>query len=272
VSPSWRERVRIALSPHEAALVRLSRGIRPRVVDRRSVPCPEAKGQENWAGAVEGLRQLLLSANAQKGGATLVLSNHFVRYVVLPWSSEIVTEGEELEYARIRFVQIFGQVARDWTIALNPAPAGASRLCAGVDRALIGAATGAVAASGLRLRSVQPALMVQFNEWRRRIGAGGWLATAEQGRLLVARISGGQWRSVRMRPLNGTPVSLAQVLEQERLLLPAGSSGNGKVYLAKLGNVEVATDGLKVERLSLHAAHARAAGADAGIALAVCGL
>ena len=271
MSRLWRERVRIALSPHEVALVRFSRGLRPRVVDRKSMPCPEVKGQGNWAGAVDVLRDLLVHPNVGRGDATLVLSSHFVRYIVLPWSGELITGAEELEFARTRFIQVYGQSARDWTIVMSPAPAGASRLCAAVDQALIGAATGAMAASALRLLSVQPALMVQFNEWRRRIGADGWLATAEQGRLLMAWISGGQWRSVRVRPLNGASVSLAQVLEQEKLLLSAGGADN-KVYLAKLGNIVVETDGLKVERLELRAPLARAAGADAGLALAMCGL
>ena len=136
---------------------------------------------------------------------------------------------------------------------------------------MVGAATVVVAASGLRLQSVQPALMAQFNEWRHRIGADGWLATAEQGRLVMAWISGGQWRSVRVRPLNGASVSLAQVLEQEQLLLSAGGAKH-KVYLAKSDNVAVETDGVKVERLSLRAPLAKAAGADAGLALAMCGL
>ena len=270
MSLSWRERVRIALSPHQVAMVRFSRGLGARVMDRKSMPCAEAKGHENWAGAVEVLRDLLLHPNVGRGDATLILSSHFVRYVVLPWSGELVTEAEELEFARTRFLQVFGQSARDWTIAMSPAPAGASRLCAAVDQALIGAATGAVAASGLRLLSVQPALMAQFNEWRRRIGADGWLVIAEQGRLLVAWLSAGQWRSVRVRPLNDASVSLAQVLEQEQLLLSAGSAN--KVFLAKLGNVAVETDGLKVERLALPAPLARAAGANAGLALAMCGL
>jgi len=271
VSLSWRERVRIALSPHQVAMVRISPGLGPRVVDRKSMPCPEARGQESWAGAVEVLRDLLVHPNLGKGDATLILSSHFVRYMVLPWSGELITAAEEAEFARTRFIQVFGQSARDWTIVMSPAPAGASRLCAAVDQALIGAAAGAVAASGLRLLSVQPALMPQFNEWRRRIGADGWLAIAEQGRLLMAWISGGQWRSVRARPLNDVAVSLAQVLEQEQILLSVGSSSS-KVFLAKLGNVAVETDGLKVERLALRAPLARAAGANAGLALAMCGL
>ena len=267
----WRERVRLALSPYQAAWVRFAPGLGPRVVERASLPCPEAKGQGNWAGAVEGLRALLAQAHLGKGEATLIVSSHFVRYVVLPWSEELITEAEELEFARTRFLQVFGQAARDWTIVMSPAPAGAGRLCAAVDAALIGALSAAAAGCGLRLRAVQPALMAQFNEWRGRIGAEGWLALAEQGRLLMAWIAGGQWRSVRARALNEAGVSLAQVLEQEQLLLSAGGASH-KVFLAKLGNVAVETAGLKLERLALRGPLARAAGANAGLALAMCGL
>jgi len=63
----------------------------------------------------------------------------------------------------------------------------------------------------------------------------------------------------------------SRILEQEQLLLAAGSA-NHKVFLVKLGNVAVETDGLKVERLVLRAPLARAAGANAGLALAMCGL
>jgi hypothetical protein len=150
---------------------------------------------------------------------------------------------------------------------MNPSPAGAGRLCAAVDQALIASVGGAVAASALRLRSVQPALMALFNESRRRVGDDGWVVVAEQGRLLVAWISGGQWRSVRARPLNGATVELAQVLEQERLLLSAGSGQ--RVFLATLGEVAVDTEGLRIERLA--PARTTQAPADAGYALAMCG-
>lgn len=271
MSLSWSERVRISIAPSQAAWVRFSRGLRPRVVGRGSLPCPEGNGPENWAGAVEVLRNLLPPAAGRKADATLILSNHFVRYVVLPWSDAIITGAEEIEYARSRFVQVFGISAQDWSIVVSPGPAGATRLCAAADQALIDAAASAVAAGGLRLRSVQPALMAQFNGWRGRIAADGWLVSAEQGRLLISWICAGQWRSVRARPIGGSAVALAQVLVQEKLLLPAGRDSN-RVYLAKLGNVAVETAGLKVEQLELRARLARVVGADAGLALAMCGL
>lgn len=270
MSPSWRERVRIALLPHEVALVRLGRGSARRVIDRKCIPCPTGNGQSNWAGTVEALHDLLAHPNLGKGEATLILSNHFIRYAVLPWSAQLVTQAEEQEFARVRFAQVYGQAAHDWSIVLSPAVAGAGRLCAAVDQALIAAVTSAMAASTLRLVSLQPALMAQFNEWRRRIGDDAWVVTTERGRLLVAWICRGEWRSVRMRPLNGAAVVLGEVLEQERLLLSAEE--RQRVFLAQLGDVAVHTDGLNVERLVSRAPRAGLSAEDAGLALAMTGL
>ncbi len=119
MSPSWREWIHIALSPHQLAMVRLSRGLKPRVTDRKCLPCGEAGAQPNWTAPLDALREMLVHSNLPKANTTVVLSNHFVRYLVLAWSAEIITETEELEFARARFVQVFGEKARDWAIRIS---------------------------------------------------------------------------------------------------------------------------------------------------------
>jgi hypothetical protein len=261
--------VRIALLPRQAAMVRIARGFRPRVLDCRSIPCQPDDGAAGWAAALEALRKLLPDQNGARADATVILSSHFARYLVVPWSPELVTPSEELEFARARYVQVYGQTAHDWSVAMNPSPAGAGRLCAAVDQALIAAVGGAVAASPLRLRSMQPALMALFNDWRRRIGNDAWLVLAEQGRLVVAWIAGGRWRSVRARPHNGAPIPLEQVLEQERLLVSAGSGQ--RVFLATLGDVAVDMGDIRVEPLAPRRGPHASRESDAGYALAMCG-
>jgi hypothetical protein len=248
VSPSWRERVQIALSPHRLAMVRLSRGLKPRVTDRKCLPCGEDGAQPNWTAPMNALREMVIHPNVPKAGTTVILSNHFVRYLVLPWSAEIITESEELEFARARFVQVFGEKARDWAIRISNAPAGAGRLAAATDLALIDALTRTLDGASLRLVSCQPALMAQFNGLRTRIGDDAWLVSAEQGRLLIAWICKGQWRSVRTRPVNGTAAPLRELLEQERMLLSAGSLDD-KVFLSVVDDVAIDTEGLRLERL-----------------------
>ena len=71
---------------------------------------------------------------------------------------------------------------------------------------------------------------------------------AEPGRLLLGLLRGGRWLSLRSRPLNGETVALAEVLEQERLMLGLEPGGE-KIYLRTLAGAVLDSDGLRVERL-----------------------
>jgi hypothetical protein len=284
VSLLWRDTARISLAPHRVALARISGGLRNRVADRKvmAMGATDETGQprSNWAGAVNTLREALTEMNVAgrsgaRADATLVLSNHFVRYLIMPWSAQLVKPAEELIYAQMRFQEIFGDAAGDWAVSLSPAPAGAPRIAAAVDRELIGELRMALSGSKLNLVSVQPALMSQFNAWRREIGDDAWLVLAERGRVLIAWISAGQWRSVRARPISGEAVPLAQWIEQEKLLLEADAAPT-RVCLGVADEVSIETDaiqsmGLQLHRLTPRARAGFAPRADVALYLAMAG-
>ena len=251
-------------------MVRFSRGLKPRVAHANWLPSEETPAQPNWGGPIDTLRAMLVDPASRKTCATVILSNHFVRYLVLSWSAELVTEAEELEYARARFVEVYGEAARDWVIRTSSAAAGGRRLAAAADVALINALTRTLNASGVKFTSCQPALMAQFNAARTRIGNDAWLVSAERTRLSIARIRDAQWYSVRTRPVNGAPVALRELLDQERLLLPAGAPGD-KIFLSVVDDVAIDTDGLQLERLATRRNGRLAPDIDAGVALAMAG-
>lgn len=267
MSPSWREQVRIALAPHQVALVRLSRGLRPRVIDRKRMAC-EVRSEPNWAVPMEVLREMLRHPNVSRGNATVVLSDHFVRYQVLPWNFDLVSDAELLQFARVRFAKVFGEAAQRWSVLLSPSPPGYPQIAAAMERSLIDALTEAFAASAAKLASIQPAFVAQFNEAHSRLRPDAWLVSAERGRLLLARIAEGRWCSVRVRPMNGAAVSLGAVLEQERMLVGAGEQ-DATVYLSVLDEVAVDLAGLQVEILA--GADPTGLRSDVGFALAVAG-
>jgi hypothetical protein len=262
--------LRIALAPHQVAMVRLSRGPNPRVTYGNWLPASES-ARPNWSGPIDTLRALLADPVAAGTHATVILSNHFVRYQVLSWSTELVTQAEETEYARARFVEIYGEAARDWVIRTGSAAPGAGRLAAAADRALIDTLAQALDALGVKFVSCQPALMAQFNGARTRIGDDAWLVSAERTRLAIARIVEGRWHSVRTRPVNGAPVALRELLEQERLLLPAGATDD-RIFLSVVDDVAVDTEGLQLERLVARRNARLAPEVDAGVALALAGV
>jgi hypothetical protein len=211
-------------------MARLTRGIRARGSDRQEVSCAKSGESRGWNPALEALREMLDGSDRSRGSATVVLSNHFVRYLVLPWMAQLVTQAEELEFARARYAKVFGEASRQWDILLSPAAPGQSRLTAAVDSGLLASLGAALACCRLHLAAVEPLLAARFNQARRSIGANAWLVLAERGWLLTAWISRGQWHSVRGRPINGAIVPLAEVLEQERLLLGA-EDNDAKVHV-----------------------------------------
>ena len=180
------ERLTIGLAPAEVTLAR-SRGVlRRKIVEQRSVACDPALGAQPWEGAVAALagRDAALPA-------TVVLSNHFVRYAVVPWSEGLESEAEEEAFVRHHFARVHGDRAAGW--ALRWTDHGPTRLASAIDRGLLEALRQALP----RLRSVQPYLMASINRCRRSIPrSGAWLALVEAERACVALHAGGRWRSV----------------------------------------------------------------------------
>ena len=147
---------------------------------------------------------------------TVVLSNHFVRYAVIPWSGGLSTPAEEEAYLRHHFGKIHGERARAWSLRASEAPSGAARLASAIDTALLEELKGAFPSSGkAKLVSVQPELMDAANRWRGAIpAAGAWLVLAEPGRACLAVHGEKGWRSV--QNAKGEWLTL---LERERLRL-----------------------------------------------------
>ena len=267
-----RERMQIALSPHHVAMVRVAGWKKPRVLDRKRLSCAASDAQPTWSAALEALREMLGQPNpAPVLPTSVILSNHFVRYLVLPWSADLVTQSEELEFARARFAQVFGDKARQWVIRTSSAPVRLERLAAATDAALIEALADTLKTAGLALASCQPALMAQFNASLRRIGDNAWLVSAEHGRLLIAWIETGRWRSVRLRPLSNSVVQLRDVLDQERVLV-SGPETPSNIFVSTADDVVIDTQGLRTEQLAPRGRIRPGTPVDTAYALAMAGL
>jgi len=208
VSRLFPERVVVELSP---SVVRAG---------DETVACDPAFGAEAWQGAVAALRTLQW---ARPSRVEVVLSNHFVRYAVIPWSGALSGAGEEQAYVRHYFAKIHGDRARGWAVRASPAPAGAARLASAIDPALLEALRAAFPKGArAKLASVQPLLMSRFNAWREAVPAGGaWLVIAEGERACVALHGGRAWRSVQ-----NARGPWRALLERERLRAPASELPN----------------------------------------------
>ncbi len=188
------DRLVVGLAPARVTLTRVKGLIRPRNAGQRSVECEVEAGVPSWNRSVAALAR---EAEAMRGGrvrVTVVLSNHFVRYVVVPFNAALSGEGEALAYARFHFTRIYGDAAASWHIRVARSGRGTPCLASAVDQALIDALHACFpAGSRQRLVSVQPWLMPAYNRQR---GKAAWMLLVEPGRACLACAPGGRWVAV----------------------------------------------------------------------------
>lgn len=213
MSPLWRERVSVGLCPDR--LVLPGRGA-PRSM------AVEPAGEPLWRAAVDALPAALAACpHRQPRSVRVVLSHHFVRYALLPWSAALGSEAAWLAYAQHRFAAVHGAQAAQWTLRIAPTAWRGARIACATETALLEALRARLGERKVRLASVQPHLMTAFNAARRDLPRPAcWLVVAEAGRLALALIERGAWRALRSRRLGADwRDALPALLERESALL-----------------------------------------------------
>ena len=253
---SWRERLLVGFSPSELTLVRMKRWPRPRVTAKHAAPCDPAFGPESWHGAAASLKG---AADALRGEAldvTVVLSNQFVRYALVPWNDALAGAAEELAFARHCFMKIHGERSKSWTLSLSEEPAGMPRLAGAIDTALLDAVRNCFPARGkARLVSLQPFLMAAVNCWGGSMArTGAWILIAEPERACVVLHGKGRWQAVvNAKGSFSAPEEWATLLDRERHRIVEGDPVTTVLVHAAHGNAArwPQVGDWKFERLSL---------------------
>ncbi len=220
MSRSWPDRLAFALAPEQVSLVRLAGLLRPRVVARELLPVVPVGDEAPWRAALARFAQGLGEARRwQRVRARGVLSNHFVRYQLVPWSDVLTNEAERLAYVREHFAQVYGEAARAWRLCLSATPPGVPLVAAATDAALIEGVEQALAAAGGKLVSLVPHWMSAFNGARAQIRErDAWFVQVESQRLLLGLVLAGNWRALASRRFGEAaawPAELLALLERE---------------------------------------------------------
>ncbi len=155
--------------------------------------------------------------------ATVILSNHFVNYALVPWRDNM-SDADELAYARHCFKEQYDDASDAWDVRVSPGRAGMAALASAVDVTLLAELRGVLGKAGVRVQSIQPHLMVAFNNCHAGMeGRNAWFALLEPGNLCLCLLRNGQltWmRKVRI----GDPWQdeFSTILEREAYLAEAG--------------------------------------------------
>lgn len=227
MSPWSVERLLIGLYPDRLLWLRHDARLRVRAHERLSVgPAPV---QPRWAGALALLRDALTGARAE---ASVVLSSHFVRYALVPWSVHASQPAQREEMARHAFAQVHGAAAEGWCVQVSDGALGAPLVAAAVDRALLDGIDEVCAAARVRLVSVQPHLMAAFNRFHAKLGrTPKWLAVVEPGALCLGLLARGRWQRLLCRRSGADWVGDLRTLLMQETCLGTGAASTRELRL-----------------------------------------
>lgn len=273
MSPSWRDRVGVSLAPGRVGLLRFARGWQPQLA-ASEVTAEETEGEDASGSGAIRLLASLLAAGPRRGDVSVTVSNHYVRYVVLPWS-DVVSDEDWRALAQHQFRTVYGDIALEWATSIAwQGPERPVVACA-VPKALLDMVHATVRGAGMRVRSVSPYFVAAFNFCRRRLPDDTfWFGVIESGRFTFGGVEKGAWASMASRRLGADGVPrLAETLEQE-VLGGDGITAHGRAFIFS-PEQELAPAGEStswtLERFSLHdtaspVTDARLAGALAALA------
>ena len=220
-APAQRDKLGVALFPDRLIIARVG-GWRRQLKHKEIIEfAPADAGAASWRPALDALAGQVRAGAFAAADVTVVLSSHFVRYVLVPWSDVLSGEEEQLAFARHRFSRVYGSAADGWALKVSDANPRQPRLASGVEQGLIDALNEAMAPVGGRYRSLQPHLMASFNRWHAQLGVRpGWFVVAERGLLCLTLLQDGQWQSVRTIKVGADwQAELAGALDREQCLV-----------------------------------------------------
>lgn len=233
-----RDEFRIVLSPRQVVLARMKRELTHRGMKRRLqaklvVHCDEAADDEvPWSPALKAAESALPGFAGARSRATVILSNHFMRYVLVPWNDALSDAREEMVYAQHSFCEMYGRDCKAWELRMSTGRTGIPQVASAVDTRLLEDLRESLDRSGVVTESIQPHLMMAYNTCHALLrDRSAWLAIVEEGNLCLALLQEGRWIWVRtIRTGMNWQDELLRFLEREAFISNA-ENGTDEVYV-----------------------------------------
>ena len=192
-----------SIAPGSATLLLMRHGWRPAVVQKTMARTETRADASPWLAEL-GLLEGLLGEARRGAPLSITLSNHYLRYRLVPAPPPSMTDTGVQSLIRHCFRETYGDAADGWKIQANPMPGRGDLVACAVDRALMEGLQAAAGKSGLKLVSAQPYFMNGFNAAHRNIGgAATCFVQVEAGRIVMGTMRGKKWLG--LRAVTATP-------------------------------------------------------------------
>ena len=205
------DELRIFVHPDYVLLTHLKReqhaNFKQQIVHQQVLNVDLSEPLNQWEALKTGLSEALKSDIWQriiKQGisAKLIISSHFARYAIIPWSAELAVEKERQAYMRYRFNTIFGDAIKAWDMRMSEPVFGQPTIASAVDAELLSVLHQVLSACHVKVASISPYLMLAINQSiqqikQQNIDSSFWLGVIESERLCFALVEDGNWRLVK---------------------------------------------------------------------------
>lgn len=162
----------------------------------------------DWVSLIKYLRHALNKPICHGTTPHVVLSNHFVRYAVVPWKNEISKADERIAYAKHCFVETFGERIKNWNFCLSQPAYGQSTIASAIEPNLITQIHQIFDEVSMPLNSITPELMLTFNYIINQATINNliqpnegsdlfWIASVQNQQLCLALLDQSGWRLLR---------------------------------------------------------------------------
>jgi hypothetical protein len=230
MSPSWRNRLCIAISPEHISLLKFGRGLKPKLQANYDVAVFTSGTSPLWRPALDELTKVLNHSEWKNANVDIILSNRLARFTTTTFGPQLSTYSLQEAFAKHYMSQKYGTTAETWDLRFQHGKTGSDQLISAVDLSLLEELRKICLAQRLKLNTVAPYLMPAFNRYRKTIKADpAWLVINEPGYSLFALLSKGEFIAV-----NGVRHSsmdeLPMLLDRENLVCPLTESCN-TIYL-----------------------------------------
>jgi hypothetical protein len=151
----------------------------------------------------------------------LIISNHFMRFAVLPWQDGVYSRKDWLALANHTFRQQFGAVADNWQLKVSLGAYGQGAIASAMDRTLYDGLMDISQQLDFSWHAIEPLAMRLLNQSRRDEAA--WILIAEPQHLLLCETQHGQFQrfSVASPPAGQEATFATQMITRAKLQLPS---------------------------------------------------
>ena len=216
--PLWSDKLQIVLTPDRVSITRQNAGFRSGQLVSHSLPCAAPlQGEPAWQPAIRSLQALLKQKNVRNTSATVLLSNHFVRYQLINTQPDLSSLEEEKAFVRFSFAEVYGDEVNRWQLRWGSGLQLSPQVASAIDHALIEQIEITLSQAGVKLSSLQPYLMAAFNYVRKWVDASPhWFVLVEPGNACTGFMQNGDWQQLHNSRLGADwAADLPRVLSRE---------------------------------------------------------